>query len=76
MTTIQPFTGGICGNHHTKEFGATDYMTACIIPAKVLAMTAIDLLVGNAAKASEIQANFKPLLTKTEYLALLDKYSS
>ena len=76
MPTIQPFTGGICGNHHTKEFGATDYMTACIIPAKVLAMTAIDLLVGNAAKASEIQANFKPLLTKTEYLALLDKYSS
>ena len=76
IPSIQPFTGGICGNHHTKEFKAADYNAACIIPAKLLAMTAIDLLAGQAAKAVEIKKNFKPLLTKEEYLALLDKYSS
>jgi len=76
IPSIQPFTGGTCGNHHTKEFKAVDPIDACIIPAKILAMTAIDLLVDKAAKAKEIKAAFKPLLTKAEYLALLDKYFS
>ena len=76
IPSLHPFTGGICGNHHTKEFKAADYIAACVIPAKLLAMTAIDLLADQAAKAKEIQANYKPLLTKTEYLALLDKYFS
>lgn len=73
---IHPFTGGIIGNHHTKEFKAADYEAACIVPAKLLAMTAIDLLVEQAAKARQITANFKPLLSKADYLALLEKYSS
>jgi amidohydrolase len=76
IPSIQPFTGGVCGNHHTKEFKAADYVAASVIPAKLLAMTAIDLLAEQAAKAIEIKKNFKPVLTKAEYLALLDKYSS
>lgn len=76
IPSLHPFTGGICGNHHTKEFKATDYVAACVVPAKLLAMTAIDLLANQAAKAKEIKTSFKPLLTKTEYLALLDKYFS
>ena len=76
IPSIHPFTGGICGNHHTKEFTAVDYDAACVIPAKLLAMTVIDLLAGQAAKARKIKADFRPLLTKTEYLALLDKYFS
>ena len=76
MPALHPFTGGICGNHHTKEFKAADYNAACVIPAKLMAMTAIDLLANHAAKAAEIKQNFKPLLTKTEYLTLLDKYFS
>lgn len=76
MPALHPFTGGICGNHHTKEFKAADYNAACVIPAKLMAMTAIDLLANHAAKAAEIKRDFKPLLTKTEYLALLDKYFS
>jgi metal-dependent amidase/aminoacylase/carboxypeptidase family protein len=76
IPSLHPFTGGISGNHHTKEFKAADYIAACIIPAKLLAMTAIDLLVDQAAKAKEIKTTFKPILTKNEYLALLDKYFS
>lgn len=76
IPSVHPFTGGISGNHHTKEFKASDYASACLIPAKLMAMTAIDLLANQAAKALEVKQNFKPLLTKTEYLALLDKYFS
>lgn len=76
LPTIHPFTGGVCGAHHTKEFHSTDYAAACVIPAKIMALTVIDLLAENAAKASEIKKNFQPALTKTEYLALLDKYFS
>jgi metal-dependent amidase/aminoacylase/carboxypeptidase family protein len=76
IPSIQPFTGGICGNLHTKEFKAVDYVAACIIPAKLMAMTAIDLLADQAAKAKEIKTNYKPMLSKAEYLALLDKYFS
>ena len=76
IPSLHPFTGGTCGNHHTKEFKASDYVAACVVPAKLLAMTVIDLLADQAAKAKEIKANFKPILSKTEYLALLDKYFS
>ena len=76
LPSLHPFTGGVCGNHHTKEFKAADYYAACVIPAKLLAMTAIDLLAEHAAKAREIKQTFRPLLTKAEYLALLDKYFS
>ncbi len=76
IPSIHPFAGGACGAHHTKDFRATDYDAACLIPAKIMAMTVIDLLAENAAKADAIKQNFRPVLTKSEYLALLDKYFS
>ncbi|EAX48118.1 putative amidohydrolase [Thermosinus carboxydivorans Nor1] len=51
-----------------------DYVAACVLPAKLLAMTVIDLLAGNAEKAKAIIADFKPLLTKKQYIKLLDGY--
>ena len=76
LPSIHPFAGGVCGAHHTKEFHATDYDAACLIPAKIMAMTVIDLLSENAAQATHIIKGFRPVLTKSEYLALLDKYFS
>ena len=35
-----------------------------------------DLLVDDAASAKQIKQNFRPVYTKAEYLALLDKYFS
>ena len=76
IPSIHPFTGGVCGTLHTKEFHAADYAAACVLPAKLIAMTVIDLLADNAASARQIKQKFRPVLTKTEYLALLDKYFS
>jgi hypothetical protein len=41
-----------------------------------MAMTVIDLLADQAAGAAQIKQNCRPVLTKAEYLALLDKYFS
>ncbi len=67
LPAIQPTMGGWSGNLHAKEFAPADKTLAIINPAKVMAMTVIDLLYDGAAMAKEIKANFKPKLTKEEY---------
>ena len=37
LPSIHPFTGGVCGALHTKEFNAVDYGFACVQPAKLMA---------------------------------------
>ena len=53
---------------------------AFITPVKMLACTVIDLLCDGAAGAKEVKANFKPVMTKEEYvktiLALEQKQES
>lgn len=69
MPAIHPMFGGVKGALHTRDFELTDPELACIIPAKAMAMTVIDLLYDHAAQAKEILAQFKPVMTKEEYLA-------
>jgi hypothetical protein len=45
------------------------------VSAKMLAMTAIDLLADNAVTGRKIIADYRPLLTKASYLALMDEMS-
>lgn len=73
---IHPFVGGFSGGLHTKDFEITDEEMAYIIPAKLQAMTAIDLLYDGAKVAKEIVSNFKPKLSKGAYLKLLDSFFS
>jgi metal-dependent amidase/aminoacylase/carboxypeptidase family protein len=49
IPTIQPYAGGIQGLLHSSEFNVRDYDTAVSCPAKVVAMSAIDLLYGMLA---------------------------
>lgn len=69
MPAIHPMFGGVKGALHTRDFELTDPELACIIPAKAMAMTVIDLLYDHAAQAKKILAQFKPVMTKEEYLA-------
>ena len=75
MPTIHPYVGGATGSLHVRDFTVVDYYAACILPAKIMAMTIIDLLAAEADQAQTILAAFKPLLTKEEYINLLDSYS-
>ena len=76
LPVIHPFTGGATGELHSKDFCVVDYYKACIVPAKTLAMTAIDLLSKNGQVAQEVLADFKPVFTKEEYINKLDSYFS
>lgn len=68
---IQPTVGGYGGALHSNEFCTANKNDAYIIPAKLLALTAARLLKNNAAEGRRIKNNFKPLMSKKEYLNYL-----
>jgi len=69
---LHPFTGGVSGNIHTREFNVTDPESAYLFPAKALAGTLIDLLRDDAKKGKAIIDGFSPRLTKAQYLDFLE----
>jgi amidohydrolase len=73
IPTIQPYAGGIQGLLHGSGFKVIDYDSAVIYPAKVMAMTAIDLLYGDAGEARRVIENFRPALKAEEYLTFLEE---
>ena len=70
IPTIQPYAGGATGVAHGIDFLVQDYDLAVINPAKVMAMTVIDLLAEGAARAREVLDITKLPMTKDEYLKL------
>ena len=46
----------------------TDYESAVVIPAKIMAMVVIDLLADGAKRAQEIKGNHRPLMSKQSYI--------
>lgn len=70
MPTLHPFIGGVTGELHTREFKVVDKELAYLLPAKLIALTLIDLLYDDARQAREILNNFTPSMTKSEYLKL------
>jgi len=73
IPSIHPYIGGVEAPLHTREFQVTDIETACIIPAKLMAATIVDLLADNAKEGRTICKNFRPAMTKEEYMKLLEK---
>ena len=71
MPCMHIWAGGIKGGLHTENYRMDDPYTAYIVPAKMMALTIIDLLWDEGAKGKEIIRDFRPALTKEEYLNLL-----
>jgi metal-dependent amidase/aminoacylase/carboxypeptidase family protein len=69
MPSVHPSMSGASGISHGNDFMITDKQMAYLAPAKALALMAVDLLHGNAAKAKEIEARHKPIMSKAEYLS-------
>lgn len=76
MPAIHPYAGGASGIAHGRDFLISDYDTAVLLPAKIMAMTVVDLLGEGAAKATEIKQTTKPLYTREQYLSLMDKLAT
>ncbi len=68
MPTLHAGFGGASGIAHSSSYEIEDREIAYIASAKCLAMTAIDLLADGAEKGIKIKENFKPKMTKDEYL--------
>lgn len=73
LPTIQPSVGGFDGALHSREFHVTDEDAAFIIPAKIMAVTAVRLLENGAQLGKKIKNEFTPLMTKEEYINTLLK---
>jgi amidohydrolase len=76
MPAIHPFAGGARGTSHGSDYEVADMDTACLVPAKAMAMTVVDLLADEAQNGRQILATSKPLMTRTEYLRFLRKMNS
>jgi len=68
MPMLHGGIGGIKGDLHSKDFEIVDKELAYITAAKSLVMTVIDLLYDGAASALDVKKNFKPIMTKEQYL--------
>jgi metal-dependent amidase/aminoacylase/carboxypeptidase family protein len=69
IPVIHPYVASAVGKTHGADFRITEPEHAYLTPAKLLAMTAIDLLWDDAAPARQVIADFQPAFTKESYLA-------
>lgn len=73
---IQPVytfrTGGAVGGGHSSEYDIVDEELAYIVTAKIFALGAYRFLKDGAKEAKKIVSEYKPRLTKEEYVAFMD----
>lgn len=72
MPVIHPWVGCIHGALHSAEYELVDPRTAYIKATQVMAMTLIDLLYDDAQGVEDILAEYKPRMTKAEYIQFMD----
>ena len=72
MPGLHPLFGGVSGSVHTADFHMTDGDIAVLLPSKVLAMMVVDLLSDAGRLAQTIIDNYKPTMTKADYLRYLE----
>ena len=71
MPVIHPYVVASTGNAHGADYLVRDYDLGVLTGAKVMAMTVIDLLAEGGRKALEIKTNYRPPMTKEQYLSLM-----
>lgn len=74
MPVSHPWIGSIRGVLHGKDYTVFDEDMAYIRPAQMMACTIIDLLYDDAEKADELMKDYKPLMSKEEYLTFLSGF--
>jgi len=69
MPVIHPYLNGARGVGHGNDYVLEEKEKVYVTSAKLLAMTAIDLLYDGAAAARDVLGAQRPRMTKEEYLA-------
>lgn len=73
MPTIHPYVGGVSGRGHASDYAIADPELAYIVPAKLMAMSLVDLLADGAVGACKCKEEFQPLYTKETYLQMWEE---
>ena len=68
IPAIHPYTGGATGPGHSKTYLVTDYEVAVINPAKIMAMSVIDLLWDGAKQGKEVKSAHKAAMSRNAYI--------
>ncbi len=76
LPTVHPYAGGASGAGHGADYRIDDYTRSVVNPAKAMAMTVVDLLGQGAGEAKRVVAEFKPRMSRSEYLAYLRRLST
>lgn len=76
MPAVHPYAAGATGTSHGDDYVIEDYRQAVINPAKVMAMSVVDLLADGAANARQVIGRHKPKMTKQQYLDLMESLRS
>lgn len=72
MPVFHGITSGIEGGLHSKDYKIVNEEDAYITPIKIMTLMVIDLLANKCEEAKRIIGEFKPEMTKEEYLKYLD----
>ncbi|MFA5870252.1 MAG: amidohydrolase [Candidatus Bathyarchaeia archaeon] len=73
MPTTSIGMGGCTGRGHGRDFKIVDKQTAYVLPAKVMALTCVDLLYDKAKLAREITKGFKPTIPPADYTGFMKR---
>lgn len=68
MPAIHPYAVGSRGQGHGNDWQIADPYIAYVLPAKLMALTAVDLLCDGAQEARALLDGYRPRMTKDEYL--------
>ena len=68
IPSIHPYTAGAQGPAHSAEYVITNYAQAVLNPAKIMAMSVIDLLADHAAQGKQVVSSFRPAMSRGAYL--------
>ncbi len=68
MPVLHPMMTGAEGSHHQIDWQIADSNAGYVLPAKSLAMMAVELLHNDAVLARDVLSQFVPEMTKEEYL--------
>jgi amidohydrolase len=71
MPALHPYAGGSAGQGHGADYAIADPYVAYVLPAKLMALTAVDLLADGAREARALLDGYRPRMTKAEYLEFM-----
>ncbi len=75
IPSVHGYVPGMTGTSHGNDYFVADYHAACVVPAKINARLAIELLSDNAVKGRRIAARKADLMSIDQYIKTVDHIS-